>query len=182
MHFFTEARTPSINVFCWIFYAFSKLLSIFGSYCSAASDFSHSMQLKIVRLSLLPAQSLWTSLLSLTWNTGSWVSPARFFCSMRNQLDFTIHKTKKTSSADSFSAAAAHPVSRCSSALLHSLELGVEEETLGTPSHSDRKGWRQIMQRGRVWYIHQTPNQLPFTPSFIYLLSKEFWKQDTQRH
>lgn len=102
------------------------------SNCLAVSNFSLLAQLKVVSLSPLPTQSLWTSSPSRTWSTGSCFSPACFFCSVRYQLDFSKYKKKKTSSAGSFAPAAAHPVSRCSSTLLQTLGLGGEEERLST--------------------------------------------------
>jgi len=144
----------------------------------AISDFSLSAQLKVVSLSLLPAQSLQTSLPPRTWSTGSCFSPARCFCSVRHQLDFSQHEKKKTSSADSFAPAAAHPASRCSSTLLQILGLGGEEERLKHGSHPDGKGWGPITQRGRV---QQPPHQLPFTPPFFNFLFKEFRKQDAHK-
>lgn len=91
------------------------------------------------RLSLLPTQSLWTSLPSHTWSTGSCFSPAHF-CSVGYQRDFSKNKKKKTSSADSFAPAAAHPVPRCSSTLLQPLGLGGEEERLSTGVIPNERG------------------------------------------
>lgn len=143
------------------------------SNCLAVSYFSLLAQLKVVSLSLLPTQSLWTSPPSRTWSTGSCFSPARCFCSVRYQVDFSKHKKKKTCSARSFAPAAAHPVSRCSSTLLQTSGSGGEEERLSTGViPTGRGGDRSCREAGC------TSTSVPF----IYLLFQEFRKQDAHKH
>lgn len=150
------------------------------SNCLAISDFSFSAQLKVVSLSLPPAQSLWTSLPSHTWSTGSCFSPACFFCSERYQLDFSKHKKKKTSSADSFAPAAAHPASRCSSTLLQTLGLGGEEERLSTGVTPAGRGGDNSCREAGCSRFHTRCLLLHLL--FIYLLCKEFRKQDIHKY
>lgn len=153
-----------------------------ASNCLANSDFSLSAQLKVVSLSLLPTQPLWTSLPSHTWSTGSCFIPARCFFSVRCQLDSSKHEKKKTRSADSFAPAAAHPVSRCSSTQtqLQALGLGGEEERLSTGVIPTGTGGDRSCRAAGCSRLH--PHQLPLTLPCIYLFFKEFRRQDAHKH